>query len=144
VLPERVLILLGFVVLIALIALVARGIAARRLSRLRAAGGEQLWAALGLQPDGRAAVVAFSSPSCAACRTAQVPALRALEAQLGPNAVRIVTVDLADRPEAASAFGVLTVPSTVVLAPSGDVLAANNGFAPADRLVEQVTAARGR
>jgi thioredoxin-like negative regulator of GroEL len=52
--------------------------------------------------------------------------------------VRVIKVDAARQPQVARAFGVLTVPSTVVLAPSGNVVAVNHGFAPTGRLVEQL------
>jgi len=35
-------------------------------------------------------------------------------------------------------FGVLTVPTTAILDPSGRLTALNNGFAPTSRLAEQV------
>jgi thioredoxin-like negative regulator of GroEL len=86
--------------------------------------------------------VAFSTPSCAVCWSAQTPALRALEQQLGEGAVRIVKIDAAAQPEIADVFGVLTVPTTVVLTASGQVATTNNGFATLERLAEQVQAAR--
>jgi hypothetical protein len=33
----------------------------------------------------------------------------------------------------------MTVPSTVVLAPAGNIVAINQGFAPTNKLVEQIT-----
>jgi thioredoxin-like negative regulator of GroEL len=92
---------------------------------------------LDLTPDGRPAVVAFSTPSCAACRTAQRPALAALE-ERAHGQVRVVHVDAADRPDVARAFGVMTVPATVVLDAPGAVVAANQGFATTERLAEQL------
>ncbi|MBJ7600070.1 thioredoxin family protein [Candidatus Nephthysia bennettiae] len=82
-------------------------------------------------------MVAFSTPSCAACHTAQRPALTQLEARTG-GAVRVIEVDAAHRPEVARTFGVLTVPTTAILDPDGRVTALNNGFAPTDRLAAQV------
>jgi thioredoxin-like negative regulator of GroEL len=63
----------------------------------------------------------------------------ALEA-LGPT-VRLVPVDASDRPDLASALGVLTAPATVVFDAAGRVLAANHGFAAADRLAGQLAEA---
>jgi thioredoxin-like negative regulator of GroEL len=82
-------------------------------------------------------VVAFSTPSCAACHTAQRPALAQLESR-AQGAVRVLEVDAAARPEVARKFGVLTVPTTAILDPSGRLTALNNGFAPLSRLAEQV------
>jgi thiol-disulfide isomerase/thioredoxin len=125
----------------AVAALVAGGrlVVRRRLRRLRAAGPEALWAALGTEPDGRPTVVAFATPSCTVCRTAQKPALAALEGQAA-GAVRVIQVDASDRPEVARAFGILTVPATVVLDGRGAVVAANQGFATAERLAVQAGA----
>jgi thioredoxin-like negative regulator of GroEL len=140
--------LLERIVVLALVALLVSGVivAVRlwtraRLRRLRAAPAAPLWAALSNQPDGRPTVVVFSTPACAVCRSAQTPALQALEQQLGGAAVRILKVDAAQQPDVADAFGVLTVPTTVVLTARGLVATTNNGFAPLERLTEQVQAA---
>ena len=44
----------------------------------------------------------------------------------------------AERPDVARAFGILTVPATVVMDRSGAVVGANQGFATADRLAAQL------
>jgi hypothetical protein len=135
---ERFLVLFAIAVAVAVLVLAVQTWNRRRVgSVLRAAGGEA-WANLGAAPDGRRTLVTFSTPSCAACHTAQAPAVTAVEAQLGPSTVRVIQVDAARRPEVARAFGVLTVPSTIVLAPTGQVIAVNQGFAPSRRLVEQL------
>ena len=120
-------------------ALVAAGsvLAGRRLEGLRRLSAESLWEVLGTGPDGRPAVIAFSAPGCAACRTAQKPALTALQERAG-NGVRVIEVDVVEQPRVARVFGILTVPATAVLDPSGAVLAANQGFATADRLAAQL------
>src|SRR5438128_1894699 len=135
---ERLLLLLGVAVAVAVAIVVVRGWNQRRVRSLTNVAGSQTWQNLGEQPDGRRAVVSFSTPSCAACHTAQAPAVKALEAHLDPEVVRVIKVDAARQPEVARAFGVLTVPSTIVLAPTGQVVAVNQGFAPQRRLVEQL------
>src|SRR6266852_584099 len=104
----------------------------RRLARLL---GTPLGENLGERPDGRSTVVTFSTPSCAACHQAQAPAVAAVERQLGSHVVRLIRVAAAERPAVARAFGVLTVPSTAVLAPKGHLVAVNQGFAPSSTLV---------
>jgi hypothetical protein len=47
-------------------------------------------------------------------------------------------VDALIEPQLAARFGILTVPSTVVIGPAGDVRAINNGTATAERLATQV------
>jgi thiol-disulfide isomerase/thioredoxin len=134
---ERLLIVAALVALVIGLIAGGRALARRRLSELRAATPGRLWAGLGVEPDGRPTVVAFSTPSCAACKSAQEPALRALQRRLG-DGLRVIQVDAADRPEVASTFGVLTVPATVVLDRRGRVAAANQGFATADQLALQL------
>jgi thiol-disulfide isomerase/thioredoxin len=124
-------------VLVAALVVSGRVLARRRLTALRELHPDILWTVLGTAPDGRATVVAFSTPTCAACRSAQRPALAALEERF-PSELRIVHVDAADRPDVARAFRVMTVPATVVLDARGAVVAANQGFATTERLAEQV------
>jgi thiol-disulfide isomerase/thioredoxin len=140
---DRLVVLAAFVALVLLAVAIGRVLARRRLRQLRSAPAAPLWSALGTEPDGRPTIVAFSTPGCAVCRTTQAPALQALEQRLGDAAVRVVPVDAAERPEVADAFGVLTVPTTVVLAPGGQVAHANHGFAPVERLIQQVATATG-
>jgi thiol-disulfide isomerase/thioredoxin len=138
VLLDRLTILLVLTIAVALTIFVVRAWNQRRTRSLMHAPGAPSWDSLGEAPDGRRTLVSFSTPSCAACHAAQAPAVKAVEAQLGPSAVRVIRVDAARRPEVARAFGVLTVPSTIVLAPTGQVVAVNQGFAPSGRLVEQL------
>lgn len=135
---ERLLILLIIAAATTVAILAIRQWNRRNMQSLTKVGGAETWHSLGAQPDGRRALVSFSTPSCAACYTAQAPAVRAVESRLGPEAVRVIKIDAARQPEVAQAFGVLTVPSTIVLAPSGQVVAVNQGFAPSGRLVEQL------
>jgi thioredoxin-like negative regulator of GroEL len=121
-------------VLVAGVVVAGRLLAARRVRRVRGVPAAVLWAALDSEPDGRPTVVAFSTPSCIACHSAQRPALE----ELADRRVRIVHVDAAARPEVARAFGILTVPATTVLDELGEVLAANQGFATAETLARQL------
>ena len=134
---ERLLILAALALALTIVVLVARRWNARHIRKL-AEGGAPVWDALGERPDGRRALVAFSTPSCAACHTAQAPAINVAERHLGASTVRVIRVDASRQPEVARAFGVLTVPSTVVLEPTGRVVALNQGFAPSGRLIEQL------
>jgi thioredoxin-like negative regulator of GroEL len=134
---DRLFLLAGAVLGVSLLVVVARAVPGSRLRRARAIPGEEIWQALGTTPDGRPAVVAFSTPSCAACHTAQRPALAQLESR-AEGAVRVIEVDAAERPEVARKFGVLTVPTTAILDTGGRLTAVNNGFATSDRLAEQI------
>jgi len=131
-------------VLVQIIALVLAGLVlgARRWSRWRLANLRNRptdWEILGTAPDGRPAILAFSTPGCAVCRSAQQPALDVLGRQLAGQ-VRILKIDLADRPDVATKYGVLTAPTTVVLGADGRIVSYNNGFAPAEQLAAQLSA----
>ena len=87
--------------------------------------------------SGRAAVLAFSTASCAECRTRQAPALARLRARLGDD-VAVVSLDALDHSDLVAQFGILTVPSTVVLSESHQVLHLNLGYTSDARLAEQL------
>src|SRR4030081_1772004 len=132
---ERLIVLFAAAALIALAGLLVRSLNARRVGKLLAtADTAPFWDSLGEAPDGRPTLVTFSTPSCAACRSAQAPAVSAVAHEPGAAEVRVIRVDAARRPEVARVFGVQTVPSTVVLARAGRVIAVNQGFAPSGRL----------
>jgi len=114
----------GFLVL----ALGARVLARSRTLRARGLTPSEVWQALEAQPDGRPAVILFKTPSCTECATQ-----RALLQD-----VRVIEVDASVRPEVAGRFGVLTAPTTVILAADGWVRAVNHGFAGAERLAAQL------
>ena len=125
----------GLIVLTAV--LLARAWTDRRVRTLQQTAPD--WAAIGAQPDGRRTLIAFSTPSCAACHQAQSPAIDLVREQLGDDALRVIRVDAASQPRAARAFGILTVPSTVVVDAGGQhIVAVNQGFAPSARLVQQL------
>ena len=136
---ERALILAvaAFAVVMAILA--ARWWSRRGVATLRTASVDGLWSALGAAPDGRPSLVVFSTPSCTACRTAQYPAVEAVEASFG-SSLRVLKVDLSRQPAAAAAFKVLTAPSTAVLTGDGRLGSFNHGFAPADQLSAQLSA----
>jgi thiol-disulfide isomerase/thioredoxin len=138
---ERLLILLLSISVISLAVLTTRLWARRHTTRLMSGAGDVLLEALDATSDGRPTLVTFSAPSCAACHTAQAPAVEHVQQQLGPGKLRVFKVDTASQPEVARAFGVLTVPSSVVLDPSGRVSAVNHGFAPSQKLLQQVQSA---
>jgi thioredoxin-like negative regulator of GroEL len=134
---ERLVVLVVFGAMVGVVVVTIRAWNARRVKALMQRA--PLWAQLGEAPDGRRTLITFSSPSCAACHTAQAPAVAAVEQRVGSAALRVIRIDVAEQPALAHAFGVMTVPSTVVLAPAGNIVAINQGFAPTNKLVEQIT-----
>ncbi len=85
----------------------------------------------------RPLILAFSTPDCVPCRTAQKPALEKLR-QRFVGRIEVREVDATVRPEMADRFGILTVPSTVVVGADGRVRAVNYGLALADKLAFQL------
>jgi len=136
---ERALFLGVATVVIAATVMLARWWLRRGVAGLRTAPAASLWTALGAAPDGRPSLVVFSTPSCTVCRTAQHPAVETVEATFG-SALRVLRVDLSRQPAAATAFKVLTAPSTALLTGDGHVGTFNHGFAPADQLTAQLSA----
>ena len=136
---ERFLIILTLALAMAAAVVAVRAWSGRRDAGLKAGQVHGLWNALGESPDGRPSLIVFSTPSCTACRTAQQPAVEAVEARFG-EALRVLKVDLSRRPAVGHAFKVLTAPSTVVLGGDGRLGSFNHGFAPADQLAAQVSA----
>src|SRR2546421_5984584 len=136
---ERALVLALAAVAVAASVIIARWRLGRGVAGLRTMPAEGLWSALGTAPDGRPSLVVFSTPSCTVCRTEQYPAVETVEATFG-SALRVLRVDLSRQPAAATAFKVLTAPSTALLTGDGQVGTFNHGFAPADQLTAQLSA----
>ena len=106
-----------------------------RAAQLRRLSGKAPLA--GLIPTGRPAVVAFSTPMCAECRTRQAPALARLSSALG-DAVTIRSLSALEYPDLIDRIGILTVPATVVLDAYGRVRELNLGYVSDERLREQL------
>ena len=85
--------------------------------------------------NSRPLVLAFSTPDCVPCKTIQKPALEELQRRY-QDRVNIREVDALAQPELAGRFGILTVPSTVVVGARGDVLAINHGAADWEKIAQ--------
>jgi thiol-disulfide isomerase/thioredoxin len=85
-------------------------------------------------------VLYFKSPGCVICRSEQEPQLERLDA-LGDVAFELQTVDVAQDPETAKRYRVLSAPTTFVLDRSGIVKAVNLGPATAEALKGQLRTA---
>lgn len=80
----------------------------------------------------------FKTPDCMTCTYAQEPALEQLSAQM---TIEIIRVDVAESPELARQWGVMTAPTTFVLKPDGTPFRVNNGFVHAAQLQKQIAEA---
>ena len=90
----------------------------------------------GMRP-GTPAVLYFTTPDCAACKTVQRPALRRLQEQLGER-LQVIEIDAVEQPDLASRWGVLSVPTTFILDPQGQLKHINHGVARVDKLIQQI------
>lgn len=127
---ERFLILAVIVTAVAVIWLGLRW----RTSRVRRHGALDL---LHLQHP-TPLVLAFSTPECVPCRTQQKPALDELLRRY-PDLLEVREVDATVQPELAERFGIMTVPTTVVVSQHGRIVAINHGVARWERLASQLS-----
>jgi len=125
--------------LLVLVAIAAGAAAVWLLLRWRSARYRRGGAADLVTPGrARPLVLAFSTPDCVPCRTQQQPALRELLRRY-PERVEVREVDAADQPDLADRFGIMTVPSTVVIDPRGRIVAINHGVARWEKLAAQLS-----
>ena len=87
-----------------------------------------------VQP-GRPAILYFTSDGCVQCRLQQAPALERLAALTG---IPVHKVDAVSQSDLTAFYGVMTVPTTVVLDPERKPKAINYGLAPLQKLQEQI------
>ena len=92
---------------------------------------------LGIPTDDRPVVLGFTGEYCLPCKTLQHPALERLRAQLGQS-IQISEVDALEHADLAGRYGVLTVPTTVVLDGNRNVIAINYGVTQTEKLRQQI------
>lgn len=83
------------------------------------------------------AILYFTTPDCAPCRTVQGPAIEELRAQFGDR-LQIIRVDASQRIDLANYWGVLSVPTTFIIDAQGQPRHVNNGVTLAARLRQQL------
>lgn len=92
-----------------------------------------------LQPN-VPAVIYFTGAHCGPCKTTQSPVIRQLMKERG-DTLQLVTVDINEEMSTALRWGVLKVPSTVILNRQHDVVARNLDVALLPLLRQQVEVA---
>jgi thioredoxin-like negative regulator of GroEL len=100
----------------------------RQLSRVEAADP-----LLQNVPKGLPAIVYFTTPNCAPC-------LQRLQHELGES-LRVIRVDATENPDAATRWGVFSVPTTFVLDGQGKPRSVYNGVVSADVLKRELRTA---
>jgi thioredoxin 1 len=91
------------------------------------------------EAGGKPTLLYFTGEYCTVCKFQQSPIVESLAAKFS-DAVAIKQVDVSTEPELASKYKVLTLPTTVVVNPQGQVAHINYGLADLTRLETQLTA----
>ncbi len=110
---------------------------ALRLMILRRANRQRVNLGLDDFRVGAPAILYFTTPDCAPCRTIQRPALEELHSQFGDR-LQIIQIDASERMDLANQWGVLSVPTTFVIDARGQPRHVNNGVASAAQLRRQL------
>lgn len=86
---------------------------------------------------GTPAVLLFTTPFCAPCKSIVLPALERLQREMGDH-LQVLQIDACERPEDADRWGVLSAPTTFILDASGSTRAVNHGVADYPLLKRQL------
>ncbi|HEX9070258.1 MAG TPA: thioredoxin family protein [Ktedonobacterales bacterium] len=135
----RVEIMVAIAVLLALAIWAGRGLVRSRQARALAVTAPAELLASGGHAGNAVRILVFRSDDCTQCHTLQAPAIEKVLATRGAE-VAVLEVDAPTSPELTHLYGILTLPSTIVLDATGRTRAANFGFASATKLLAQVDA----
>jgi thioredoxin 1 len=122
---ERVIVAIGLVIAGILAYRVLLLAQQRLVSRQAQSGG-----------TGRAALLVFTSPTCAPCKFQQLPIVARLMVDWSDK-IEVRVIDVTDQPDTAQQYGVWSLPTTIVLRADRDVVAINQGVANEQKLREQ-------
>ena len=86
---------------------------------------------------GKPAILYFTTPDCAPCKTIQGPAIQQVRSRLG-DGLQVIVINAYDEPGLAGKWGVLSVPTTFIIDPDGHKHFVNHGVTPAKKLMEQL------
>lgn len=87
--------------------------------------------------SGLPALVYFTTPTCAPCKTVQRPAIEQLRGRF-ERWFQVIEVDASSQPDVAQEWGVLSVPTTFVIDASGKPRYVNHGVTNAATLIKQL------
>lgn len=82
-------------------------------------------------------LVYFTTPTCTPCKTVQRPAIEQISKQLGSQ-LNVIEIDATEKPEIASRWGVMSVPTTFIFDPKGQLRHINHGVTRAEKLLMQI------
>jgi thiol-disulfide isomerase/thioredoxin len=92
---------------------------------------------LGSYQSGLPALVYFTTPTCAPCKTIQRPVIERIKASYG-KWFQVIEVDASARPDLAQEWGVMSVPTTFIIDADGKPRYVNHGMASAEKLIHQL------
>ncbi len=134
---ERVAILTAVIACTLVLAALWRAYSARRVARLAQSAAHP--AVRQLVAGAAPAILYFTTADCAQCRFQQTPVLNRVAEQAR---IAVYAVDAVAQEELARFYGIMTVPSTVLLNASLQPVAINHGLVSAERLSQQLPAVR--
>jgi thiol-disulfide isomerase/thioredoxin len=85
-------------------------------------------------------ILYFTTPDCVPCKTIQRPALEKVKTTLGQQ-FQVVEVNAYEQPDMAKKWGVLSVPTTIILDARGTPRHVNFGATGAEKLFKQLSEA---
>ncbi|HEX2618799.1 MAG TPA: thioredoxin family protein [Phototrophicaceae bacterium] len=88
-------------------------------------------------PAGVPTIVYFTTPTCVPCQLQQTPTLKRLKEETGEH-LQVIRVDATEDPDAASRWGVFSVPTTFVLDADGKPRSVFNGVVSAEVLRKEI------
>ena len=133
---ERVLLSIALIVLGTIGWIVFNRLSVRRAARMAVQHADD--PALSSLQVGIPAVLYFTTPSCAPCRTLQRPALDQLKTAFGSDRIQVLQIDATEQPELADRWGVFSAPTTFILDSSLTPRLINRGVASFETLKNQV------
>jgi thiol-disulfide isomerase/thioredoxin len=86
---------------------------------------------------GLPALVYFTTPTCAPCKTVQRPAIERIKGKMGAW-FQVIEVDASATPEVAQEWGVMSVPTTFIIDANGKPRYVNHGVTNAETLIQQL------
>ena len=89
------------------------------------------------EQNGKPTLLYFTGEYCTVCKFQQSPVVEKIVEKFC-NAIAVKQVDVSDTPELARQYKVLTLPTTVILSPEGQVKHINYGVAPQTKLEMQL------
>ena len=92
---------------------------------------------------GRAAVLVFTSPTCAPCKLQQLPIIDRILVDWRDK-IEVEIIDVTEKPDVAAQYGVWSLPTTIVLDAQRRVVAINQGVAQEHKLRAQLVSTNGR